>query len=130
MMNVEEIKLDLIRFVKGFYEDADVLYLDITKKEVELRLHVMEKDREEIKAFYENNRKIFKDETIKTNIDLAILSEVSIRVDKDGIFFGKSSFDFLATNVVAFYLLEKYLNDLMEELPKKLEEYRLHNMAQ
>jgi hypothetical protein len=52
MMNVEEIKLDLIRFVKGFYEDADVLYLDITKEEVELRFHVMEKDREEITAFY------------------------------------------------------------------------------
>ena len=61
MMNVEEIKLDLIRFVKGFYEDADVLYLDITKEEVELRFHVMEKDREEITAFYEHNSIIFKD---------------------------------------------------------------------
>ncbi len=130
MMNVDQIKLDLIRFVKEFYEETDVLYLDISKEEVELRFHVMEKDREEIFFFYENNRKVFIDETDSTKADLAIINEVSMRVDKDGVFFGKSSFDLLATNVVAFYLLEKYLNELMEELPEKLVEYRLHYLAQ
>ena len=121
MMIMEEIKRNLIKFAKMYYDETDVMYLDVNQEEVELRFHVREDDREEIKRFYENNKHIFLDET---------LSDISIRVDGDGIFFGKSSFDLLATNVVAFYLLEKYLNGLMEELPRKLREYKDQQISQ
>ncbi len=130
MMIMEEIKRNLIKFAKMYYDETDVMYLDVNQEEVELRFHVREDDREEIKRFYENNKHIFLDETDKTRGDLKTLSDISIRVDGDGIFFGKSSFDLLATNVVAFYLLEKYLNGLMEELPRKLREYKDQQISQ
>ncbi len=129
-MTMEEIKKDLLKFVKMYYDHADVMHLDLNQEEVELRFHIDEEDREEIKWFYENNRHIFMEDTGETENDIETLKDVSIRVDADGIFFGRSSYDFLATNVIAFYLLEKYLDGLMEELPSKLKDYRAHQIIQ
>lgn len=123
MMTTEEVKLELTKYVKSFYEYSDIMFLDIYKEEVELRFHVVDSDRERILKFYENNKKIFKEATDVTSKDLQELTDISMRLDQDGIFFGCSSYDFVATNVVAFYLLEKYLNELMEGLPKALEHY-------
>ena len=130
MMTIEEIKRDLLDFVKSYYEYSDVMYLDVNNEEVELRFHVLEEDRNEMKRFYKNNRHIFQDETDETEEDLQTLDNVSIRVDADGVYFGKSAYDLLATNVVAFYLLEKYLNPIVEEVPSRLKEYRAHQIIQ
>lgn len=130
MMSREEIKKDLLNQVKRVYEQVDIIHLDLNEEEVELRFHVQEKDREGIKGFYHNNRQVFQDETEDTENDLHTIDQVSIRLDGQGIYFGKSSYDLLATNVAAFYLLEKYLNPLIEELPTLLKEYRALQMVQ
>ncbi len=130
MMSMEEIKKDLLKFVKMYYDSSEVMYLDLYKKEVELRFHIQDEDRYEMERFYENNRHVFMEDTIDTTMDLQTIEDVSIRVDSDGIYFGKSSYDLLATNVAAFYLLEKYLNDLMEALPDKLKVYSAHQIIQ
>ena len=49
MMIMEEIKRNLIKFAKMYYDETDVMYLDVNQEEVELRFHVREDDREEIK---------------------------------------------------------------------------------
>lgn len=130
MMTGEEIRFDLMKYVKRFYEPVDILHLDLVNEEVELRFHVMEEDRSQILSFYESNQEIFQEKTDQAQKDLETLKDISIRVDQDGIYFGKSSYDFLATNVVAFFLLEKYLNQPIEELHKKLLEYKRHYMVQ
>ncbi|SFN40538.1 hypothetical protein [Proteiniclasticum ruminis] len=130
MMSVEEIREDLDRFLKGYYKNAFIEYLDVPGKVLELRLVLDEAERKYVKLFYEDNEKMFTEATAETEKDLARIDAVYLRIDEDGIFFGKSSFDLTASNAAVYYLLSRYLEEMVEKLPGKLEEYETKMLLQ
>jgi hypothetical protein len=125
-MDYEEIQEDLVKFVRNYYGDFDVLHLDVPKEEVELRFHLNEEQRQQITVFFENNIEVFQGYTEETRRDLLEIDSVAIRFDEDGLYFGKSGYDYIASNAAAYYLLTVYLEDLVEELPGKMKDYKTH----
>lgn len=130
MMSVEEIREDLDRFLKGYYKKAFIEYLDVPGKVLELRLVLDESERKYVKLFYDDNKKMFTESAAETEKDLASIDAVYLRIDEDGIFFGKSSFDLTASNAAVYYLLSRYLEEMVEKLPGKLEEYETKMLLQ
>ncbi|MBR0576658.1 hypothetical protein KCG48_09940 [Proteiniclasticum sp. BAD-10] len=125
-MDYEEIQEDLVKFVRNYYSDFEVLHLDVPKEEVELRFHLNEEQRQQITVFFENNIEVFQGYTEETRRDLLEIDSVAIRFDEDGLYFGKSGYDYIASNAAAYYLLTVYLEDLVEELPVKMKDYKTH----
>ena len=125
-MDYEEIQEDLVKFVRNYYSDFEVLHLDVPKEEVELRFHLNEEQRQQITVFFENNIEVFQGYTEETRRDLLEIDSVAIRFDEDGLYFGKSGYDYIASNAAAYYLLTVYLDDLVEELPVKMKDYKTH----
>lgn len=130
MMSVEEIREDLDRFLKGYYKNAFIEYLDVPGKVLELRLVLDESERKYVKLFYDDNKKMFTESAAETEKVLASIDAVYLRIDEDGIFFGKSSFDLTASNAAVYYLLSRYLEEMVEKLPGKLEEYETKMLLQ
>jgi hypothetical protein len=130
MMSFEEIREDLDRFLKGYYKNAFIEYLDVPGKVLELRLVLDESERKYVKLFYDDNKKMFTEAAAETEKDLASIDAVYLRIDEDGIFFGKSSFDLTASNAAVYYLLSRYLEEMVEKLPGKLEEYETKMLLQ
>jgi len=130
MMNVEEIREDLDRFLKKYYRNTFIEYMDVLEKVLELRLVIDESERAYVKLFYADNKQIFTEATDKTELDLDSIDAVYLRIDEDGVFFGKSNFDITASNAAAYYLLSRYLEEMMEKLPEKIEEYHSKMMLQ
>lgn len=130
MMSVEEIREDLDRFLKGYYKNTFIEYLDVPGKVLELRLVLDESERKYVKLFYDDNKKMFTEAAAETEKDLASIDAVYLRIDEDGIFFGKSSFDLTASNAAVYYLLSRYLEEMVEKLPGKLEEYETKMLLQ
>ena len=123
MMSFEVLREDLDRFLKGYYKNAFIEYLDVPGKVLELRLVLDESERKYVKLFYDDNKRMFTEAAAETEKDLASIDAVYLRIDEDGIFFGKSSFDLTASNAAVYYLLSRYLEEMVEKLPGKLEEY-------
>lgn len=123
-MSIEEITEDLDQFLKSYYRNAFIEFLDVPGKVLELRLALDDRERTYVKAFYEENKQVFVDATVHTEEDLERIDAVYLRLDQDGIFFGKSSFDLTASNAAAYYLLNRYLEEMTDQLPEKMEEYR------
>ncbi len=109
MMDIAEIKTDLTNFIRGFYRDSEVRHLDVPAGEVELR---------------------FNDYTEETRSDILEIEEIFFRFDEDGLYFGKSKYDFAASNAAAYYVLNRYLDDMVEELPLKLKIYQENYLYQ
>ena len=123
MMSVEEIKEDLDNFLKGYYKNTFIEYLDVAAKVLELRLVLGETERKYVQRFYEDNKQMFTEATSETEKDLERIDAVYLRIDNDGVFFGKSSFDLTASNSAVYYLLSRYLEEMVEILPDKMKEY-------
>lgn len=129
-MSIEEIREDLDHFLKRYYTNTFIEYFDLAGKVLELRLVLDETERKSVQLFYEDNKQSFTEETSETEKDLERIDAVYLRIDKDGIFFGKSSYDLTASNASAYYLLSRYLEEMLEKLPKKLEEYEAKILLQ
>lgn len=129
-MSIEEIREDLDHFLKRYYTNTFIEYLDLAGKVLELRLVLDETERKSVQMFYEDNKQSFTEETSETEKDLERIDAVYLRIDEDGIFFGKSSYDLTASNAAVYYLLSRYLEEMLEKLPKKLEEYETKLLLQ
>ena len=130
MMSVEEIKEDLDNFLKGYYKNTFIEYLDVAAKVLELRLVLGETERKYVQRFYEANKQMFTEATSETEKDLERIDAVYLRIDNDGVFFGKSSFDLTASNSAVYYLLSRYLEEMVEILPDKMKEYEARMLLQ
>lgn len=130
MMSVEEIKEDLDNFLKGYYKNTFIEYLDVAAKVLELRLVLGETERKYVQRFYEDNKQMFTEATSETEKDLERIDAVYLRIDNDGVFFGKSSFDLTASNSAVYYLLSRYLEEMIEILPDKMKEYEARMLLQ
>ena len=130
MMSVEEIKEDLDNFLKGYYKNTFIEYLDVAAKVLELRLVLGETERKYVERFYEDNKQMFTEATSETEKDLERIDAVYLRIDNDGVFFGKSSFDLTASNSAVYYLLSRYLEEMVEILPDKMKEYEARMLLQ
>ncbi|SDH96971.1 hypothetical protein [Proteiniclasticum ruminis] len=130
MMSVEEIKEDLDNFLKGYYKNTFIEYLDVAAKVLELRLVLGETERKYVQRFYEDNKQMFTEATSETEKDLERIDAVYLRIDNDGVFFGKSSFDLTASNSAVYYLLSRYLEEMVEILPDKMKEYEARMLLQ
>ena len=130
MMSVEEIKEDLDNFLKGYYKNTFIEYLDVAAKVLELRLVLGETERKYVQRFYEDNKQMFTEATSETEKDLERIDAVYLRIDNDGVFFGKSSFDLTASNSDVYYLLSRYLEEMVEILPDKMKEYEARMLLQ
>lgn len=130
MMSVEEIKEDLDNFLKGYYKNTFIEYLDVAAKVLELRLVLGETERKYVQRFYEDNKLMFTEATSETEKDLERIDAVYLRIDNDGVFFGKSSFDLTASNSAVYYLLSRYLEEMVEILPDKMKEYEARMLLQ
>lgn len=130
MMSVEEIKEDLDNFLKGYYKNTFIEYLDVAAKVLELRLVLGETERKYVQRFYEDNKQMFTEATSETEKDLERIDAVYLRIDNDGVFFGKSSFDLTASNSAVYYLLSRYLEEMVEILPDKMKEYEARMLIQ
>ncbi len=130
MMSVEEIKEDLDNFLKGYYKNTFIEYLDVAAKVLELRLVLGETERKYVQRFYEDNKQMFTEATSETEKDLERIDAVYLRIDNDGVFFGKSSFDLTASNSAVYYLLSRYLEEMVEILPDKIKEYEARMLLQ
>lgn len=130
MMSAEEIREDLDHFLKGFYKHTFIEFIDISSKILELRLTIDETERTYVKIFYEDNKSVFEEVTDRTEKDLESIDAVYLRIDEDGVFFGKSSYDLTASNAAAYYLLSRYLEEMIERLPEKMNEYHRNMLLQ
>ena len=130
MMSVEEIKEDLDNFLKGYYKNTFIEYIDVAAKVLELRLVLGETERKYVQRFYEDNKQMFTEATSETEKDLERIDAVYLRIDNDGVFFGKSSFDLTASNSAVYYLLSRYLEEMVEILPDKMKEYEARMLLQ
>jgi hypothetical protein len=130
MMSAEEIREDLDQFLKGFYKHTFIEFIDISTKILELRLTIDETERTYVKIFYEDNKSVFEEVTDRTEKDLESIDAVYLRIDEDGVFFGKSSYDLTASNAAAYYLLSRYLEEMIERLPEKMNEYHRNMLLQ
>lgn len=130
MMSIEEIKEDLDNFLKGYYKNTFIEYLDVAAKVLELRLVLGETERKYVQRFYEDNKQMFTEATSETEKDLERIDAVYLRIDNDGVFFGKSSFDLTASNSAVYYLLSRYLEEMVEILPDKMKEYEARMLLQ
>ena len=130
MMSVEEIKEDLDNFLKRYYKNTFIEYLDVAAKVLELRLVLGETERKYVQRFYEDNKQMFTEATSETEKDLERIDAVYLRIDNDGVFFGKSSFDLTASNSAVYYLLSRYLEEMVEILPDKMKEYEARMLLQ
>ena len=130
MMSVEEIKEDLDNFLKGYYKNTFIEYLDVAAKVLELRLVLGETERKYVQRFYEDNKQMFTEAISETEKDLERIDAVYLRIDNDGVFFGKSSFDLTASNSAVYYLLSRYLEEMVEILPDKMKEYEARMLLQ
>jgi len=129
-MSIEEIREELDHFLKGYYINTFIEYFDLAAKVLELRFVLDETERKSVQLFYEDNKQIFTEATFETEKDLQRIDAVYLRIDEDGIFFGKSSYDLTASNSSVYYLLTRYLEEMLEKLPKKLEEYEARILLQ
>lgn len=130
MMDIAEIKTDLTNFIRGFYRDSEVRHLDVPAGQVELRFSLDDEERKNVLTFFEDNIRIFNDYTEETRSDILEIEEIFIRFDEDGLYFGKSKYDFAASNAAAYYVLNRYLDDMVEELPLKLKIYQENYLYQ
>ena len=130
MMSVEEIKEDLDNFLQGYYKNTFIEYLDVAAKVLELRLVLGETERKYVQRFYEDNKQMFTEATSETEKDLERIDAVYLRIDNDGVFFGKSSFDLTASNSAVYYLLSRYFEEMVEILPDKMKEYEARMLLQ
>lgn len=124
MMDIEEIRNDLTRFVRNYYGNTEVHHLDIPEGEVEFKFSLDETERANVMVFFEDNIALFDDYTEETRSDIMQLEEIYIRFDEDGLYFGKSSYDYTASNAAAYYVLNVYLDAMVEEIPEKMRFYR------
>lgn len=123
-MTQEEIREALLKHIQARYSDAEIRHLDILLGELELELFLSQQDREALVRFYEQNPDLFQGATERTPWDLQRLPAVHLRYDAEGVYFGKTGYDQTASNVAAFYVLNVYLEDLMETLPEKMLELK------
>jgi hypothetical protein len=123
-MNMDEITRDLMNFVRKYYENSEILRLDVPEEEVELKFNLDLKQRKKVMIFFEDNIASFKDITDATKKDIMILDNICIRFDPDGIYFGKSGYDYAASNAAAYFILNMYLDDMVEEIPEKMKAYK------
>ncbi|HBT19259.1 MAG TPA: hypothetical protein DEA52_04305 [Clostridiaceae bacterium] len=130
MMSQEEIHKDLLTFLKEYYSPVSITYYDVMKEELELSFYLSDEERRYVKVFYKDNLHIFTEATEETERDIARIEEVHLRFDEEGVFFGKSQFDYTASNAAAFYLLNRYLEDMVEKLGDKLKYYKDHMLLQ
>lgn len=123
-MTQDEIREVLLKHIQDRYPDAEIRHLDILLGELELELFLTDEDRESLVRFYEQNPDLFQGATESTSWDLKRLPAVHLRYDAEGVYFGKTGYDQTASNVAAFYVLNVYLEDLMETLPEKMMELK------
>jgi hypothetical protein len=124
MMTVDDIKKDLLKYVKKFYQDVEILSINVPEEEVELKFNLSYELRKKVMIFFEDNIASFNDYTEETKRDIMVLDNICIRFDPDGIYFGKSGYDYTASNAAAYFVLNMYLNDMVEEMPEKMKAYR------
>lgn len=129
-METVEIRKDLLKFVRGYYRDADISRMDVPKGEVELKFNLSLQERKSVLRFFEDNIHVFEKHTESTREDIMEISEIFIRFDEDGLYFGKSGFDYTASNAAAYYILNRYLDDMVEELPVKMSYYKENYLYQ
>jgi len=123
-MNMDEITRDLINFVRKYYENSEILHLDVPEEEVELKFNLDLRQRKKVMIFFEDNIASFKDITEATKKDIMTLDNICIRFDPDGIYFGKSGYDYTASNAAAYFILNMYLDDMVEKIPDKMKAYK------
>lgn len=125
-MTINEIQADLLKQVRKYYENADIVHLDIPQEEVEIQFNLSDEDRRGILVFMEDNPMSFKDKTKETRRDVLEMEYVGIRFDTEGIYFGKSGYDDTATTASAYYLLNVYLDEFAETIGEILKGYKKH----
>ncbi|MBO1263898.1 hypothetical protein J3A84_02420 [Proteiniclasticum sp. SCR006] len=129
-MELLEIRKDLLKFVQTYYKDSEIRHLDVPKGEIELQFSFTQNERMNILRFFEDNIHIFTEYTEDTRKDIMEISEIFIRFDGDGLYFGKSGFDYTASNAAAYYVLNRYLDEMVEELPGKMNYYKENYLYQ
>ncbi len=111
MMNVDEIKKDLLKYVRKYYEDVEILSLNVPDEEVELKFNLSYELRKKVMIFFEDNIVSFNDYTEEAKKDIMVLDNICIRFDPDGIYFGKSGYDYTASNAAAYFVRNRRLPD-------------------
>ncbi|MFH5836036.1 hypothetical protein ACHAL6_08150 [Proteiniclasticum sp. C24MP] len=129
-MEMVEIRNDLLKFVRVYYKDSEISHLDVPKGEIELKFSFTQKERKNVLRFFEDNIHIFTDYTEDTRKDIMEISEIFIRFDEDGLYFGKSGFDYTASNAAAYYVLNRYLDEMVDQLPSKMSYYKENYLYQ
>lgn len=129
-MELLEIRKDLLKFVRTYYKDAEIRHLDVPKGEIELQFRFTQKERMDVLRFFEDNIHIFTEHTEDTRKDIMEIGEIFIRFDEEGLYFGKSGFDYTASNAAAYYVLNRYLDEMVEELPGKMNYYKENYLYQ
>lgn len=129
-MEMIEIRSDLLKFIRKYYTDSEISRIDVPKGEVELKFNFSQKEKKNVLIFFEDNISIFNEFTEATRRDILEIDEIFIRFDEEGLYFGKSGFDFTASNAAAYYILNRYLDEMVEELPEKMRHYKENYLYQ
>ena len=129
-MEMIEIRSDLLKFIRKYYTDSEISRIDVPKGEVELKFNFSHKEKKNVLIFFEDNITIFNEFTEATRRDILEIDEIFIRFDEEGLYFGKSGFDFTASNAAAYYILNRYLDEMVEELPEKMRHYKENYLYQ
>ena len=129
-MEMIEIRNDLLKFIRKYYTDSEISRIDVPKGEVELKFNFSQKEKKNVLIFFEDNISIFNEFTEATRRDILEIDEIFIRFDEEGLYFGKSGFDFTASNAAAYYILNRYLDEMVEELPEKMRHYKENYLYQ
>lgn len=129
-MEMVEIRNDLLRFVREYYTDSEISHIDVPKGEIELKFNFSHKEQKNVLVFFEDNISIFNEYTEYTRRDIMEINEIFIRFDEEGLYFGKSGFDYTASNAAAYYVLNRYLDEMIEKLPEKMEYYKENYLYQ
>lgn len=129
-MEMIEIRNDLLKFIRKYYTDSEISRIDVPKGEVELKFNFSHKEKKNVLIFFEDNITIFNEFTEATRRDILEIDEIFIRFDEEGLYFGKSGFDFTASNAAAYYILNRYLDEMVEELPEKMRHYKENYLYQ
>lgn len=129
-MEMVEIRKDLLKFVRNYYTDSEISRIDVPKGEIELKFNFSHREKKNVLIFFEDNISIFNEYTEFTRRDILEINEIFIRFDEDGLYFGKSGFDFTASNAAAYYVLNRYLDEMVEELPEKMRYYKENYLYQ
>ncbi len=129
-MERQEITKDLLKFIKKYYSDSEISHMDIPKGEIELKFNFNHTEQKNVLTFFEDNISIFTEYTEDTRRDILEINEIFIRFDEDGIYFGKTGYDYTASNAAAYYVLNRYLDEMVEELPEKIRFYQENYLYQ